>query len=102
MFPAFLPNEHPKLILKYSAPHPSSGSGYEEDQSEIDSRLNFCRFAHSKVIRKTMQQTERAISAGNMVGLVKIQEEDHEVAFTNDTSILFTKSRILKTSRIAR
>ena len=30
---------------------------------------------------KTMQQTERAISAGNMAELVKIQEEDHEVAF---------------------
>ena len=51
---------------------------------------------------KTMQQTERAISAGNMVGLVKIQEEDREVAFANDTSILFIKSHILKTSQIAR
>jgi hypothetical protein len=40
---------------------------------------------------KTMQQTERAISAGNMAGLVKIQEEEHEVAFTKDTSIFFTK-----------
>ena len=102
MFPAFLSNEHPKSILKYSAPHPSSGSGDEEDQSEIDSRLNFCRVAHSKVIRKSMQQTERAISAGNMAGLVKIQEEDHEVAFANDTSILFIKSHNLKTSQIAR
>jgi hypothetical protein len=36
-----------------------------------------------------MQQTERAISAGNMAGLVKIQEEDREVAFANDTSIFF-------------
>ena len=92
MFPAFLFNEHPRPILKYSAPHPSSGSGdeLEEDQSEIDSRLNFCRAAHSKVIRKTMQQTEQAISAGNMAGLVKIQEEDCEVAIANDTSILLS------------
>ena len=49
-----------------------------------------------------MQQTERAISAGNMAGLVKIQEEDREVAFANDMSILFIKSHILKTSQIAR
>jgi hypothetical protein len=33
-----------------------------------------------------MQQTERSISAGNMAGLVKSQEEDHEVAFAYDTS----------------
>ena len=56
----------------------------------------------SNVIRKTMQQTERAISAKNMAGLVKIQEEDREVAFANDTSIFFIKSHILKTSQIAR
>ena len=30
-----------------------------------------------------MQQTERAISAKNMAGLVKIQEEDREVAFND-------------------
>ena len=36
-----------------------------------------------------------------MAGLVKIQEEELEVAFTNDASILFIKSHILKTSRIA-
>ena len=83
MFLAFLFNEHPKLFLKYSAPHPYSGSGDEEDQSEIDSRLNFRKVAHSKVMGKTTQQTERVISAGNMAGLVKIQEEDDEVAFTN-------------------
>ena len=35
-------------------------------------------------------------------GRVKIQEEDREVAFANDTSILFIKSHILKTSQIAR
>jgi len=38
LFPAILSDEHPKSILKYSAPHPSSGSGDEEDESEIDSR----------------------------------------------------------------
>jgi uncharacterized protein YsxB (DUF464 family) len=34
-------------------------------------------------MKKTMQQTEQAKSAGNIDGLVKFQEEDHEVACTS-------------------
>ena len=62
--------------------------------SSADSSVLCASEAYNKI--------ERAISAGNMAGLVKIQEEDHEVAFANETSILFTKSRILKISLIAR
>jgi hypothetical protein len=65
-------------------------AGDGDDESEIDSRLNF---QVSKVMGKTMQQTEGAISAGNMAGLVKIQEKEHaiEAAFTKGTSIFSYK-----------
>ena len=103
MFPAFLSNEHPKSILKYSAPHPSSGSSDEKDQSEIV--LIFAGLRTQKSWERRCNKQNEPYLPGTvriMDGLVKIQEEDHEVAFANDTSIFFRKSRILKTSQIAR
>jgi hypothetical protein len=88
-FPAFLWKPYQKLMLKYRAPSRCCGQGAWENESEIDSRPNFCRFAHSKAIGKTFQRTEWAKSAGNVAGLVEIQKEDHESCVHEFTSIFF-------------
>ena len=58
VLPASLSQSHPKLILKYCAPHPRSGLGQGKDESEIDSRSNFRTCLHSNVKGNTLQQKE--------------------------------------------
>jgi hypothetical protein len=70
-----------KLILEYCVTVPTVtmlteprriGHWRGPLKSKIDSLLNICRFAHSKVMGKTMMhQTERAQSAGSIAVLLE-------------------------------